>query len=111
MIHIHGRDSMRGQGALEYLLILAAVLAIAAVVIYVVSSIGAGTREDAMRKDCTRAVESCKLYKVALGVGAANLTACTATCRACADLDKFLIDTAKEPTAAYNTACVGTAPA
>jgi uncharacterized protein (UPF0333 family) len=102
---------MKGQGALEYLLILAAVLAIAAIVIYVVSSAGRGAQEDALRKDCTCALSSCQFYKVAIGVGAGNLTACESTCKPCASLDKFLNDTGKEPGAAYNSACLAAAPA
>lgn len=102
---------MKGQGALEYLLILAAVLAIAAIVIYVVSSAGRGAQEDALRKDCARSVGSCQFYKVAVGAGAGNLTVCEATCKPCASLDKFLIDTGKEPAAAYNDACKASSPA
>ncbi len=100
---------MKGQGALEYLLILAAVLAIAAIVIYVVSSAGRGAQEDALRKDCTRSVGSCAFYKTAIGNSSADV--CTSTCKPCASLDKFLIDTGKEPAAAYNDACKASSPA
>lgn len=85
---MNGRDSMKGQGALEYLLILAAVLAIAAVVIYVVTGIGSSSKEDAMRKDCTRSIESCKLLKTAVGNNSAEV--CLTTCRPCLDVDNFL---------------------
>lgn len=98
---------MRGQGALEYLLILAAVLAIAAIVIYVVSSAGRGAQEDTLSKGCINALGSCKFLKTATGANQANNTACAITCRPCGDYDTFLTQQGRPAaTPNYNTCLI-----
>lgn len=100
-MNTHRRDSMKGQGALEYLLILAAVLAIAAIVIFVVTSMGQSAKEDSLRKDCTRAVEGCKLLKVAVGNNSASV--CNTTCNPCRNLDTYIVGVGKPAEANQDT--------
>jgi len=82
----------RGQGSLEYLLILGAVLAIAAIVVYIILGYTSRT-EDVLSTQCQNAMKECKYKKASLAKGPNDLDVCALTCKACYELDVYINQT------------------
>ncbi len=86
----------RGQGSLEYLLILGAVLAIAAIVVYIILGYTSKT-EEVLSTQCQNAMKECKYKKASLAKGSGNFTVCALTCKACYELDVYINQTRGGP--------------
>lgn len=82
----------KGQGSLEYLLILGAVLAIAAIVVYII--LGYTTQgEQTFRQGCENAKKTCSYTKAANAYPVNHYSVCTLICKPCYELDAYLIKT------------------
>ncbi len=86
----------RGQGSLEYLLILGAVLAIAAIVVYIILGYTSKT-EDVLSTQCKNAMRECQYKKASLAGGVNDVDICALTCKSCYELDVYINQTRGGP--------------
>ena len=82
----------KGQGSLEYLLILGAVLAIAAIVVYIILGY-TSKNEQILRQQCENARKECSYTKAANAYPVSHYSACTLICKPCYELDAYLMKT------------------
>ena len=98
---------MKAQGALEYLIIIAAVLAIAAIVVLFITGAFRGATGGGDIAKCRLAASTCA-SNIASGVYATNAS-CVSPCQgACADSGGYDLKTVPKATIACSAAGVGT---
>ena len=69
----------KGQGSLEYLIIIAGVLAVAAVVVLFLTSAGSGAAKSQIRSTCVTAAQQCKSLQLT-NPGVTCPNACASAC-------------------------------
>ena len=83
---------LKGQGAIEYLLILGAVLVIAAIVVMLVLNFSSKGPEQ-LQTSCDQAIDQAAALKAAKGCSATKcIDAVKSTCAPCYKLDKYYAD-------------------